>query len=200
MDLLDTMNHYAREASWAVWARDSAGELTGDAAFPLDQARTQLHGRAMIVSLNPGSDKADEIEHTKPDWSNFHSLATKHNDMFLAKALIGTKLWGAYMTDLHSDIAESNSALVRIGAPGVEIAVHSLITQAHLLGAVESIICVGKQSHASVRKHARLIEEELGLQADSIVGIPHYSRSNAGVHKHRPELYRALVHQAIDRP
>lgn len=197
MDLLGTMNDYAREASWAVWTCDGAGELTGDAAFPLDQARAQLHGRAMIVSLNPGSDKVDEIEPQRPDWSNFHSPDTKHNDLFLAKAFIGTPIWGAYMTDLHTGIAESNSALVSVGAIGVELAVQSLIAQAQLLGTVESIVCVGKRSFTSVRKHAPLIRQELGLRADTIVRIPHYSRSNAGVHKHSPEVYRALVRKGI---
>ena len=73
----------------------------------------------------------------------------------------------------------------------------SLIRQAKLLATVESIVCVGKVSFESVTKHAGLIEQELGLDASAVLGIPHYSLSAAGVHKHDASRYRAFVHEAL---
>jgi hypothetical protein len=197
MDLLTTMKEHRREASWAVWETDSAGRLTGNLQFPLEQAAGVIHGRAMFVSLNPGTDRTAETETNTPDWSNFHSPLSKHNDIFLAEALVGTTFWGSYMVDLHPDIAQSDSQLVRPKREVIELRVKSLINQAQLLGGIETVVCVGKLCYSSVTKHASLIERELGLSASAILSIPHYSQAAAGVHKRNPEIYRALVSEAL---
>jgi hypothetical protein len=75
--------------------------------------------------------------------------------------------------------------------------VKSLINQAQLLGGIETVVCVGKLCYSSVTKHASLIERELGLSASAILSIPHYSQAAAGVHKRNPEIYRALVSEAL---
>lgn len=197
MNLLLTMHAYRREASWAVWELDGAGGLTGSMPFPVDQAGLVIHGRAMFVSLNPGSDGVYEVAENTAGWANFHNPTPKHNDIFLANALVGTPVWGAYMTDLHPGIPESDSRLVRSKPAEIELAVRSLIQQARLLSTVESIICVGSASFHSVAKHLALIEQEVGLPAEAVKKIPHYSRSNAGVHGQDPERYRALVHESL---
>jgi hypothetical protein len=197
MDLLTTMKEHRREASWAVWEIDGAGKLTGNLPFPLEQAGSVINGRAMFVSLNPGSDRAGATEHNSSDWANFHSPDQKHNDVFLAEALVDTSFWGSYMVDLHPEIAQSDSRLVRPKREEIELRVKSLIEQARQLASVENIVCVGKESYTSVARHSALIERDLGLSLSSIVGIPHYSRAAAGVHKRKPELYRALVNEAL---
>jgi hypothetical protein len=197
MDLLTTMGAYRREASWAVWETDPAGNLSGNLPFPVEQVGPVVHGRAIYVSLNPGSDRASETEATAPDWGNFHSPDRRHNDIFLAEALIGTTFWGSYMVDLHPHIAQSDSRLVRPTREIIELSVRSLIDQARLLGTVATIVCVGKDSHKSVTKHSALIERELGLTASAVIGIPHYSNANSGVHQRNAETYRALVHDAL---
>ncbi|MEB0001675.1 hypothetical protein QN357_01820 [Cryobacterium sp. RTC2.1] len=197
MDLFVAMSDYRREASWAVWELDASGALTGTASFPNDQARATMHGRAMVVSLNPGTDRVRETAATTPDWANFHNPARKHNDIFLAEAFVGTPLWGSYMTDLHPAIAESDSRLVRSKPDEILLAVRSLIRQAEILGAVESIVCVGGKTYQSVARHAALIEQELGLTTDSVKRMPHYSRANAKIHRHDPEAYRSLVHASL---
>lgn len=197
MDLLETMSEFRREASWAVWETDPGGNLTGEMQFPLDQAPPVINGRAMFVSLNPGSDRATETAETTPDWSNFHSQLPKHNDVFLAEAIVGTPFWGSYMTDLHPDIAESDSRLIRSKPEEIELSVLSLISQGQKLGDVKTLICVGNISFDSVIRYSSLLQTELGLPSGSIVRIPHYSRAAAGVHKHVASRYRALVHEAL---
>jgi hypothetical protein len=89
MDLLLKMNEYRREASWAVWEVDDTGKLTGDVKFPIDQARPVVHGSAIFVALNPGGDRLGEAAEDVPDWANFHSPESKHNDIFLAEHRCG---------------------------------------------------------------------------------------------------------------
>lgn len=198
-DLLQKLGYYRREASWAVWELDESGQLAGVLAFPLEQAQASVHGRAMFVSLNPGSDRATEAEESTRAWSNFHSPARKHNDIFIATALVDTPFWGGYMVDLHPSIAESDSRLVRSEPQQVELAVRSLIQQAELLGSVETIVCVGSRSYESVRKHSNLLEAELGLTSNALVGIPHYSRANARIHGQDAQRYRVKVHEMLGR-
>lgn len=97
------------------------------------------------MSLNLGSDRAVETAQNTPDWSNFHSPLSKHNDAFLAAAIVGTPL-GAYMTDLHPDIAESGFRLIRSKPEHIELSVLSLISQDKKLGEVQTTVCVGNIS------------------------------------------------------
>ena len=195
MNLLQKMDAFRDQASWAVWRTDGAGALTGDVEFPLDAATEAANDRAMIVALNPGGISTPGASPT-PDWSNFHNPNPKHNDIFLAHAFIDTPYWGAYMTDLHPDLVESNSGLVRPRREAVRSAVASLIDQGRILGSVETIVCLGAKCHSAVLGRRREIEAALG--AVVIARVPHYSRSNAGVHKHDAQRYRKLVLQAID--
>lgn len=194
MSLLDTMDAYRHEASWAVWKTDAAGNVDGDPTFPVEAAIEAAHGRAVIVALNPGGTRPSTGSVT-PDWSNFHSPRRRHNDIFLAHAFVGTPFWGAYMTDLHPELVESNSTLVRPTQAAALRSVESLMAQVRLLQSVETIICLGGQSLRSIVRCADLIENETGI--NSIVGVPHYSRSNARLHKHVAQNYRRLVHEAL---
>lgn len=196
MDLLKRMDAYKREASWAVWDVDASGKVA-DPTFPLSQARSAIHGRAMLISLNPASIRAPLATLTTEPWANFHSVDKRHNDAFLADALVGTDLWGCYMTDLHPNISESDSRLVRARAEDLRLAVESLIEQAELLDAVRLIVCVGRQSYKSVKRFRDALEDRIGLPQESLVSIPHYSRANGGVHKHSIQRYRELIAAAL---
>lgn len=195
--LLRAMRAYRREASWAVWWTDEAGELTGEMAFPVEDAEPLLHGRAMIVSLNPATGGVGEDDPDVPDWSNFHSSKRKHNDRFLAVALHGTPLWGAYMTDLHPALHESDSRLVRPTAEVVALSVESLIAQAKLLGEVRTIVCVGGKTHDAVAAHASEIERAIGVPASEVRRITHYSGAASRWHGGDALRYRDLVHGAL---
>ena len=62
VNLLERMAHFQGQASWAIWEPYSARELTGRASFPLDFARKAIHGRAMIVSLNPATQISTSLD------------------------------------------------------------------------------------------------------------------------------------------
>lgn len=194
MNLLDRMNRYSPEASWAVWERTPEGTLTGVSTFPRDAA-AQLNPEAIFVSLNPARAGVKPAPDHAPDWANFHSPEAKHNDIFLAHALVHTPYWGSYMTDLHPQIRESNSGRVKPSTEEVAEAVRWLIGQALELQRVNTIIGVGAASFRSLSRHAPAITSALGDVR--ILGIPHYSKANARVHRQRPELYRARVHERL---
>lgn len=188
------MGAYRDEASWAVWETDASGELSASNAFPQTDIE-HVHGRAMIVSLNPASRKNPEGTGDHPNWANFHSPHPRHNDGFLAAALIGTQYWGSYMTDLHPEVWESKSGLVKPAKEAIAQSVDGLIEQARLLGSVRAIICVGRRSHTSISAHAGRIHASLG--PTSVIGIPHYSGAAAAVHRGNAGTYREAVHIAL---
>ena len=194
MDLLDRMNRYSPEASWAVWERTPEGRLTGVATFPRDAAN-QLNPEAIFVSLNPARAGVKPGPGHAPDWANFHSPNGKHNDIFLAHALVDTDYWGSYMVDLHPTIRESNSGRVKPTTDEVAKAIQGLIDQALELGRVKTIVGVGAMSFRTLSRHSPAITAALGDLR--VLGIPHYSKANARVHKQRPELYRAEVHRGL---
>jgi hypothetical protein len=191
------MNDYRHEASWAVWETDAEGNLTGNPLFPLEQAAPVVHGRAMIVSLNPASEIAGATVE-EAAWANFHSPIRKHNDLFLAHAFHRTRFWGAFMTDLHPDVADPNSRTVVVSKKGaVEPAVKSLIAQAKLLGEVEDIICVGGATYGGISRHAELIKQELGVSRSRLRPITHYSGSARGKHGNKASRYGQLVRSQL---
>lgn len=194
MNLLDRMNRYSPEASWAVWERTPEGSLTGLATFPRDAA-TQLNPEAIFVSLNPARAGVGPGPDQAPDWANFHSANPKHNDIFLAHALVDTRFWGAYMTDLHPTIHESNSGKVKPTAEEIAEAVRTLVEQALELQEVRTVIGVGAVSYRTLLRHSPTIES--AIPGVEILGIPHYSRANARVHRHKPDLYREIVHSRL---
>jgi len=193
------MASYAKTDSWAVWETGAAGELTGAQTFPTGTELNAIHGRAMIVALNPGGKLGDPPPEDALALGNFHA-ARGHNDIFLAHAFHGTPYWGSYMTDLHPDIRESNSELVRPEAELIELAVRSLIEKANMLGAVEKIVCVGGVSYREISKRAELIEKETGIRRAALAKITHYSGGGAGAvkkHKNDAVVYRQIVHKEL---
>ena len=189
---MEKMNDYAPHASWAVWETDESGALTGSMGFPFGAELEALHGRAMLVGMNKTT-KDD----TPPPWTNFHSAEKKHNDRFLAAAFVGTPYWGAYMTDLHPGIRETDSRLVRPERDLVEASVGSLIERATILGEVDTVVAIGAYAHRKLLDHANSIEKAIGVKRSSLIRITHYSGMAAGKHGNDPAAYRELVHRDL---
>ncbi|WP_200331210.1 hypothetical protein [Leucobacter sp. L43] len=194
MDLFAKMADHTSIDSWAVWELDDSGELTGKQTFPTANALEDVHGRAIIVALNPGGTETGLAN--RPKWSNFHAPAG-HNDIFLAHAFRGTPYWGAYMTDLHPSIWQSNSALVRPESELVQLAVEDLIAKVNQLADVDTIVCIGGHCYREVSRRAKLIESQTGISPESILRITHYSGSASGKHRNSASVYRELVHQEL---
>lgn len=193
-DLLEKMSDHRRTDSWAVWETDSGGALTGRMPFPLDQAPSAVQSRTMFVALNPGGTVEDAKR--REDWGNFHSADAKHNDAFLANALLGTSFWGGYIADLLPDVHESDSGKVSLTNALKKQTVETLVEKALLLGA-SSVVCLGGKSAEAVRRFSSLLEEEAGIAPESVYSIWHYSRSNGGLHKHDASIYRNHVHKVL---
>lgn len=193
-DLLNTMSAYCRTDSWAVWETDSNGALTGDTEFPLEQARATAHSDTMVVALNPGGNGATAEK--RNDWGNFHASEAKHNDIFLANALLGTPFWGGYIADLLPDVYESDSGEVMPTDAIKTQAVETLAEKANRLGA-SSVLCLGSKTETAVRDRLALLKEKAGIGPGSVHYVWHYSGANARMHKNDISIYRAHVRDVL---
>jgi hypothetical protein len=124
VSLFETMEPYAWHGSWAVWGSWDATppfDRHGNLRFPMHETQhlNKLHGRAVIIGLNPAGDGQPPLRIPGHEWTNFH-WPGKHNDHFLATAFYGTWLWGCYMTDLVPGTHQSKSAEVNPGDMDVE--------------------------------------------------------------------------------
>lgn len=119
------------------------------------------------------------------EWTNLH-WPGKHNDHFLATAFYGTWPWGCYMTDLIPGTHQSKSAQVNPGDRDVE----AFLLEVSLLGEPDRLfVCLGDKTYQALSRSS---------PADSrVVKVPHYSASNARVHKGRPGVYRGVCRQAL---
>lgn len=79
----ETMVPYAWHGSWAVWGSWGATppfDRHGNLRFPLHatQHLDRLHGRAVIIGLNPAGDGQPPVRIPGGEWANFHTPG-KHN-------------------------------------------------------------------------------------------------------------------------
>ena len=190
MSLFETMEPYAWHGSWAVWGSWDATppfDRHGNLRFPMHETQhlNKLHGREVIIGLNPAGDGQPPWRIPGREWTNFH-WPGKHNDHFLAAAFYGTWLWGCYMTDLIPGTHQSKSAEVNPGDRDVE----AFMQEASLLGEPDQLfVCLGDKTYQALFR---------SLPADSrVVKVPHYSAANARVHTGRPEVYREICQQAL---
>lgn len=201
--LLQTMADYRHISSWAVWGQvRPVAPFTSrsDLRLPIDDPRLPgaLHGNVVLVALNPGDAAADWDPESS--WVNFHA-GGRHNDHLLAEALRDTPAWGGYLADLHPTIIESDSTRVRPHTELVTSAVESLVGQIRRLGSPDPmIVCIGKGALAGVTDNLALLRDELRIPEPLVVGIPHYSGANNGVHGGDPARYRALVAAVLNEP
>lgn len=207
------MSQYAGHASWAVWGRPDPDEdqfigperkLQTTLRLP-DGAETdgQLHGRVVLLGLNPGN-AAARLHAQLGDWYAFHCGSDQipvgfrySNDHLVAEACRDTGLWGCYMTDLFPALIDSSSDSVadqvRADPRWAKEAVALLKDELATLQAPEPplLVCFGAQTFG----HARTFLD--GYPADRVVGVTHYSASAAGKHGHDARRYRELVHTVL---
>jgi hypothetical protein len=68
-----------------------------------DDILETIHARFVLVALNVSQNPGT------PPWSNFHS---GKRDFMLRDAVMGTALWGSYLTDIIKNLPEKNSGTV----------------------------------------------------------------------------------------
>ncbi|MBT8162596.1 MULTISPECIES: hypothetical protein [Arthrobacter] len=189
--LLETMARYEMTASWAVWPPSVSYERTSDISFPTNDLDGILHARSVVLGLNPGAPKV-----VRRPWHNFHT-AGGHNDHFLAEAFRDTVHWGAYMTDLLSEV-NSKSATLDLSGGTIRRDVAVLVDQLQTLEAADPLfILIGTKTAKAFTDHAPVLSDGLGLARVRSVAVPHYSAANGRVHGNSPCKYRQLVLAAL---
>lgn len=189
--LLKTMSRYEMTASWSVWPPSESYVRTSDISFPREDLDGVLHTRSIILGLNPGEPSVG-----RRPWQNFHT-GPRHNDHFLAEGFRDTAHWGAYMTDLLTEV-NSKSNTLDLSDQSINRDVKILVDQLQTLGATDPLfIVIGTMATKAFKKHEPVLAEALGLANVRWVAVPHYSAANGRVHGNRPEKYRQLVLEAL---
>lgn len=185
------MARYEMTASWAVWPPAESYARDSDISFPADDLDGVLHARSIILGLNPGDPKTD-----RRPWQNFHA-GPRHNDHFLAEAFRDTAHWGAYMTDLLTEV-NSKSKSLDLSRQTIQRDVAVLAQQFQALKARDPlVIVIGRKAAAAFAQHESYLADALDLPKVRWVTVPHYSAANSRVHGNSPEIYRRLVMDAL---
>ncbi|BCT78093.1 hypothetical protein SCMU_39350 [Sinomonas cyclohexanicum] len=190
--LLDKMAPWELTASWAVWPRSERYSRTSDISFPSGDLAGVLHARSIVLGLNPGE---SAVERTP--WQNFHT-GPRHNDHFLAEAFRDTPHWGAYMTDLLTQV-NSKSKTLDLSEEIIVRDVGVLAEQLLVLEVDDPIfILIGARTAWAFKQHQSALAEALGLATVRSAKVPHYSAANGRMHRNRPDEYRRIVLSALD--
>jgi hypothetical protein len=103
---------YGDCASWATWQTSDQAPKAGIADLSIfdptnrNNVISTLKTDVILVGLNIS--RADIGE----SWGNFHSANPRGTDYKLRHALLGTPLWGCYLTDILKDYEEVKSSSV----------------------------------------------------------------------------------------
>lgn len=150
-----------------------------------EQLLPALNGRYIFVGLNPAVH--DNTAHSGTAWKNFHSCDIRRSqDYKLRYALRGTQYWGAFITDVYTGIADtdSGSAMKRVNAAATNESVSNLLRIRDMLGGSAAIVAMGKRTFAVLKKH---LPPDMELKM-----ITHYSAYM------NPETYRETVLRQLD--
>ena len=153
---------YGKSASWAVWAEEGKtpkSNISDLSIFNDNRIIKILNPNYVFVGLNPSIQDVD-----KDIWHNFHSKDTKRqNDYKLRYALKNTKFWGAYLTDLASNVKETNSNKVFVSDKNVK----KFKEEIALLGTKPVLIAMGDKVYKAL---TRYFKDDF-----TIIGIKHFS-------------------------
>lgn len=185
------MARYEMTASWAVWPPSASYDRKSDISFPGGDIDGVLHTRSIILALNPGEPSVE-----RGPWQNFHT-GKRHNDHFLAEGFRNTVHWGAYMTDLLTEV-NSKSNTLDLSDETINRDVKVLVEQLQALGATDPIfIVIGTKAAKAFMEHEPVLATALGVTSVRWVAVPHYSAANGRIHGNSPDTYRQLVLKAL---
>jgi len=168
---------YSTFSSWAVWARREAGEpakaRVGDLSVLDPDQNAELLGdlnpSVVLLGLNASS---RGVEMKAEPWRNFHDPSGRAQDYKIRFAFRDTPYWGAYMTDVFTDLPETDSKIVRKWrAEHPEAVATHLARLEHELAALDSnplILVFGHLAYSSLTPDFR--------RSHRVVRIDHYSR------------------------
>ena len=92
---------YGRCASWAIWKGPKPNAPASNTKclsfFNDENICDKLNSKYVFVGLNKSKTHND---FKNEPWRNFHSTEPQQRDFKLRYALMGTKFWGSYLTDI----------------------------------------------------------------------------------------------------
>lgn len=168
---------YGRHGSWAVWAdpspdgKKSSGipDLSIFEPRPGHPILSRLHCNYVLVGLN----FSRPVTETSAPFANFHSGYARSRDFQLRKALQGTPVWGAWMTDVIKDHPEPKATKVmqdvRRGRIDVREQINKLKEELRDLGATAPVLV------ALGRSTDRILRQYLSKEGYQVVSVTHYS-------------------------
>lgn len=182
---------YGSTSSWAIWAMptDSPKSNTSDmSVFKDPDLLNNLNPNYVFVGLN-GSSTHGNRKDDETIWTNFHSSYAYQNDYKLRYALMNTKYWGSYITDVIKHYPEVDSGKVAnyLNAhPGiVKTNIEDFEKEISLLGTKPILVAMGGKSYD-------ILNTWLGNKY-KIVKITHYSFTIG------KEDYRKAVLNVLDK-
>ena len=187
---------YGNVGSWAVWCppADTPKSNTSNMDWIEDKALlSKLNTGFVFVGLNMSKHK--NASSPKGVWANFHSADTqKQNDYKLRYALMGTKYWGSYITDLIKKYKQVDSNKVtdylRQNPHVVGRNVKGFVTEIKLLGNNLVLVALGDKVYRLLNKHLK--------HKFTVVKVKHYS-SRIGKEIYRKEVLGVLDKIAADK-
>jgi hypothetical protein len=178
---IELTQKYGHWSSWAIWTGqgDKPKSNIGDLSIFKDENILKwLRPNIIFVGLNISRGAIKE------PLANFHDKRKEATDFKIRHALLGTPLWGAYMTDLIKDYDEKNSGKViqhlrnneALVLNNIQILDQELID----LGQKDyKLISFGRDVYSMLRKYYKDRYE--------IFQVPHYASYSS------KEKYRDLV-------
>lgn len=103
---------FGHTSSWTIWkeAGSTPKSNTDDMSiFDDENICDILNDKQVFVALNGSSTHGKQED--RP-WKNFHSSYRYQHDYKLRYALVNTKFWGSYITDIIKEFPEVDSAKV----------------------------------------------------------------------------------------
>lgn len=180
---------YGDVASWAIWKSpgDTPRSNTEDLSI-FDDAHIieRLNPKYVFVGLNASSTHGKQVNQNKP-WHNFHSAYARQNDYKLRYALMHTRFWGGYITDIIKRYPEVDSSKVREflrrHPKVVESNIREFKEELDVLGGEPVLIAMGRAAYDILEKY---LADDYRLAV-----ITHYSYT-IGKEEYRKQVLSSL--------
>lgn len=177
---------YGIVSSWAVWSspQQTAKSNTSDMSWLEEGGLLDVLDTGFVfIGLNVSSAYGDILSASGQFWTNFHSGYRYQNDYKLRYALMNTRYWGSYMTDVIKYFPEVDSGKVKQHIKShPDVVGHNIETLKEELGYLQPNSVLVAMGHVVYRILLKNFGDEY-----RIVKIPHYSMHIS------KEKYREIV-------
>ena len=152
---------YAYTSSWTIWVNPDDEKWNtksniGDTSCFADTEKVVniINPEYIFVGLNPA--KHNSEEGGPVEWGAFHSGDKKRSqDYKLRYALKDTKYWGSFITDIYTEIVETNSnaATKKATTQMTKQSLDNLYEIREMLGGTATIVAIGNKAHRILKKN-----------------------------------------------